>query len=552
MSRCCKIFAIVMVAGILGALVAYGIYTLVRSEPQARPPHIIFILADDLGWADVSFHGSPQIPTPNLDALAADGIILNNYYTHPTCTASRGALMTGLYSTRYGLQYRPIQPGQPYGLDLNYTLLPQHLKTLGYETHLIGKWHLGCYREEYTPTRRGFDSFYGLYYGHVDYYDHQLLSDENASISGLDFWNGTAPARDAYGCYSTDLFTEKAESLIKTLDKSKPQFLYLSHQAVHSGNYDNLLQAPKRNIDKFPYIGEGNRTIYAGMLDSLDEAVGRTVRALGEAGMLEDSVIIFSADNGGVPFGVFSTRGMNWPLRGIKSSPWEGGSRAAAFLWSPRLAKKRRVSNQLMHIADWLPTLYGLAGGAVSDLGQLDGQNMWNVLSEDEPSPRSTMVYNIDPLWGYAAVRDGRYKIVVGRQHNGVLERIPIPGNPRPQQDLDALTEQSMSAQTLRAFYGTEDLGFATDWRNNATVRCSDERCADDSHFISTDYVFLFDLDDDPCECNNLASTHKELLESMNKTLQAFAAETVFPLNPPTDPASYPGNHNGTWAPWIY
>ncbi|XP_077545812.1 arylsulfatase B-like isoform X3 [Haemaphysalis longicornis] len=470
MSRFCVIFAILVVAGILGSLVAYVIYTFVKAEPQARPPHIIFILADDLGWADVSFHGSSQIPTPNLDALAADGIILNNYYTHPTCTASRGALMTGFYSTRYGLQHRPIQPGQPYGLDLNYTLLPQHLKRLGYETHLIGKWHLGCYREEFTPTRRGFDSFYGLHYGHVDYYDHQLLSDENASITGLDFWNGTAPAVDAYGHYSTDLFAEQAVRLIKTLDKSKPQFLYLSHQAVHSGNYDNHLQAPRRNIDKFPYIVEENRTIYAGMLDSLDEAVGRTVHAL---------------------------------------------------------------------------------GGAVSDLGQLDGQDMWNVLSNDEPSPRSTMVYNIDPMWGYAAVRHGRYKIVVGQQKDGVLERIPIPGNPRPQQDLDALTEQSMSAQTLRTFYGTESLGFAPNWRLNATVMCAEECCADDTNFQSPDYVFLFDLYNDPCECNNLASTHKELLEYLNNTLEGFRAETVFPLNPPTDPASYPGNHNGTWAPWI-
>ncbi|XP_077545814.1 arylsulfatase B-like isoform X2 [Haemaphysalis longicornis] len=504
-----------------------------------------------LGWADVSFHGSPQIPTPNLDALAADGVILNNYYTHPTCTASRGALMTGLYSIRYGLQHIPIQPGRPFGLDLNYTLFPQHLKRLGYETHIIGKWHLGCYRKEYTPTRRGFDSFYGFYYGHIDYFNHKLLSEDDASISGLDLWNGTAPALDADGHYSTDLFAGEAVRLIKTLDKSKPQFLYLSHQAVHSGNYDNYLQAPKAKTDKFAYIGEENRTIYAGMLDSLDEAVGRTVQALGEAGMLEDSVIVFSSDNGGKPWGLFSNRGINWPLRGSKGSPWEGGSRAAAFLWSPWLAKKRRVSNQLMHITDWLPTLYGLAGGVVSDLGQLDGQDMWNVLSNDEPSPRSSMVYNIDPLFGYAAVRRDRFKIVLGHSKYGVLGRIAIPGNQRTQQDLDALTERSKSAQVLRTLYGTDDLGFASDWRVNAAVACPNRVCADDTHFESPNKVFLFDLYEDPCECNNLASTHKELLESMNKTLEEFKAQVVFPLNPPTDPASHPGNHNGTWAPWI-
>ncbi|KAH6937948.1 hypothetical protein HPB50_005460 [Hyalomma asiaticum] len=255
-----------MVGGVVGALVAIGVYVLVmQRQEQAKKPHIIIILADDLGWADVSFHGSPQIPTPNLDALAADGVVLNNYYVHPTCTASRAALMTGLYATRYGLQNVPIQPGEPYGLDLSYTLLPQHLKRLGYETHLIGKWHLGSYRYEYTPTRRGFDSFYGFYYGHQDYYTHTLHHYQNGrQVAGLDLWNGTKPALDALGVYGTELFTKKAVRLIENLDKSKPQFVYLSHQAPHSGNYDVPLQAQKKNMDKFPYIGENNRTIYAG------------------------------------------------------------------------------------------------------------------------------------------------------------------------------------------------------------------------------------------------------------------------------------------------
>ncbi|KAH9364352.1 hypothetical protein HPB48_003043 [Haemaphysalis longicornis] len=402
------------------------------------------------------------------------------------------------------LQHRPIQPGQPYGLDLNYTLLPQHLKRLGYETHLIGK-PLKCSVCCYAIFVLNCSFLYVVSFAPPDevFLRHLHTLQENASITGLDFWNGTAPAVDAYGHYSTDLFAEKAVRLIKTLDKSKPQFLYLSHQAVHSGNYDNHLQAPKRNIDKFPYIGEENRTIYAGMLDSLDEAVGRTVRALGEAGILEDSVIVFSADNGGVASGVFSTRGINWPLRGIKGSPWEGGSRAAAFFSGPQ-GSQRSAGSPTSSCTS--PT-----GCQHSMVSLLDGQDMWNVLSNDEPSPRSTMVYNIDPMWGYAAVRHGRYKIVVGQQKDGVLERIPIPGNPRPQQDLDGLTEQSMSAQTLRTFYGTESLGFAPNWRLNATVMCAEECCADDTNFQSPDYVFLFDLYNDPCECNNLASTHKEV-----------------------------------------
>lgn len=555
MSRWFTTCTLLVVGGGIGALLGYGMYAFLEyRQQQARKPHIIFILADDLGWADVSFHGSPQIPTPNLDALAADGVVLNNYYVHPTCTASRGALMTGLYSIRYGLQSTPIQPGQPYGLDLKYTLLPQHLKRLGYETHLIGKWHLGSYRYEYTPTRRGFDSFYGFYYGHEDYYTHMLHhTQDGKQVSGLDLWNGTDPAHDAMGVYGTELFTNKAVRLIENLDKSKPQFLYLSHQAPHSGNYDEPLQAQKNNMDKFPYIGENNRTIYAGMVDSLDEAVGSVVRALGEAGMLQDSVIVFSADNGGVPWGYMASRGINWPLRGAKSSPWEGASRAAAFVWSPLLDKSRRISDQLMHITDWLPTFYALAGGSTSDLEPLDGHDMWATLSRDEPSQRSNIVYNIDPLWDYAAIRSNNFKIVVGSHAGGRFDqRFPIPGGQRPSQtDLDGLMERSITAQALKALYGKQDLGFALGWRANTSLSCPEEQCGDQSHFQSADNVFLFDLDKDPCECNNLASTHKQVLDSMNSVLEEYRAQTVPPIKPAVDPASFPENHNGTWAPWV-
>ncbi|KAL3231967.1 hypothetical protein MRX96_023225 [Rhipicephalus microplus] len=508
------------------ALLIYGVYVLINAHQTTKKPHIVFILADDLGWADVSFHGSSQIPTPNIDALAADGVVLNNYYTHPICTASRAALMTGLYASRLGLQHIPIQPGQPFGLDLKYTLLPQHLKSLGYETHLIGKWHIGCYDPEHTPTRRGFDTFFGLYYGHADYYTHMLHSSEGAVISGLDFWNNTEPAWEANGLYSTDLYADKAVQLIRNIDKSKPQFIFLSHQAVHSGNDDNRLQAPAKNVEKFPYIGEKNRTIYAGMLDSLDIAVGRTFRALSEAGMLEDSVVVFSSDNGGASEGHLSSRGINWPLRGQKSSPWEGGSKVAAFVWSPLLQKRRRVSNRLMHITDWLPTLYGMAGGLVQQLGNIDGHDMWESLSEDALSPRSDFVYNIDPF-------AQRYQ-----------------GGQRPQHDLNELAEQSYAGEALKAFYGLTKLEFSPDWRVNATLTCPEELC-DDERLQSSDNVYLFNLEEDPCECNNLASTHKELLESLNRTLEFYRAQTIAPLNEDVDPDSYPYLHNGTWAPWL-
>uniref|UniRef100_A0A023GDJ8 Putative arylsulfatase b ixodes scapularis arylsulfatase b n=1 Tax=Amblyomma triste TaxID=251400 RepID=A0A023GDJ8_AMBTT len=178
------------------------------------PPHIIIFIADDLGWDDVSFHGSSQIPTPNLDALAADGIILNSHYVQSSCAPSRAALMTGRYPIRTGMQ--GLFPGieGPWGLPMNVPILPQYLKKLGYETHLVGKWHLGYYMEKFTPTFRGFDSFYGFYNGEEDYYSHDI-DIQYQKEACLDFWFNRDPLRTANGSYSTTLFTQRAQQLIQ-------------------------------------------------------------------------------------------------------------------------------------------------------------------------------------------------------------------------------------------------------------------------------------------------------------------------------------------------
>ncbi|KAL3203309.1 hypothetical protein MRX96_041952 [Rhipicephalus microplus] len=334
-----------------------------------RPrPHIVFFLVDDVGWADVSFHGSSQIPTPNLDALAADGVILNNYYAMPYCTPSRAALMTGLHPIHTGMQGIPIDIAEPWGLPTDVRILPQYLKELDYETHLVGKWHLGSYTDSLTPPCRGFDSFYGLYYGESGLLlPHHLLS---------------KPFR--------------VQSVIENRSKSKPLLLLVSHMAAHSALETEPLQAPQENIAKFPYIGEKNRTIYAGMVDALDQSVGQVFKALSDAGMLENSVIVFSSDNGGAMWGHGRSRGFNWPLRGAKGRVWEGGTKVAAFVWSPLFARRRQQYNGLMQITDWLPTFYSIAGGDAAQMADLDGFDMWRSLSYGLPSPRVEMLYNYD------------------------------------------------------------------------------------------------------------------------------------------------------------
>uniref|UniRef100_L7LZW8 Putative arylsulfatase b n=1 Tax=Rhipicephalus pulchellus TaxID=72859 RepID=L7LZW8_RHIPC len=534
----------------VGACVGYLVLFLC-ALPTARcakmRPHIVFILADDLGWDDVSFHGSSQIPTPNLDTLAADGVILNNYYVTPFCTPSRAALMTGLYPIRTGMQGMPIDVAEPWGLPTDVRILPQYLKEFGYETHLVGKWHLGSYKESLTPTCRGFDSFYGYYYGESDYFAH-TISYENHT--GLDFWLNKKPVWSEIGTYSTSVFTKRAQYIIENRTKSKPLLLVITHQATHCALERERLQAPQENIDKFPYIGEKNRTIYAGMVDALDQSVGQVVKALSDAGMLENTIIVFSSDNGGGPWGEHNSRGFNWPLRGAKGTVWEGGTRAAAFVWSPLLARRRRVSHQLMHITDWLPTFYSIAGGNAAKLVELDGHDMWRPLSHGRRSPRVELLYNYDYKYTKsAALRNHRYKLVLD-ETGRFADRYKVPGGSRPRHDLDYLAAKSTAASVLRDFYKKKQLNFPKSWRRKARLTCGKQKKINFSWSATS--VYLFDVVTDPCELNNLASKLPNVVASLKKRLDAYGAAALPERNNDTyDPRSFPENHGGTWAPWV-
>nr|XP_037272731.1 arylsulfatase B-like [Rhipicephalus microplus] len=256
----------------------------------AQPPNIVMILADDLGWHDVSYHGSDQIPTPNIDVLAMDGVVLANNYVQPLCTPSRAALLTGYYPIHTGTQHSSFRSAQPVGLDPDLKLLPEYLKDLGYSTHMVGKWHLGFSKDEYKPINRGFDTFYG------------------------------------------------------------PFFLYFAPTAVHCGGLNDSLQAPKEYVAKYAYLGDYDRQIFAGSLAELDNAVGAIVEALYKSGLLNNTIIGFSTDNGGAPVGYSRNTSPNWPLRGSKGTVAEGGVRGPGFLWTPWLATRAKATRQLFHI----------------------------------------------------------------------------------------------------------------------------------------------------------------------------------------------------------
>ncbi|XP_037563230.1 arylsulfatase B-like isoform X1 [Dermacentor silvarum] len=510
-------------------------------------PHIVFMLADDMGWNDVSFHGSNQISTPNLDVLASEGIILHNYYTMQLCTPSRAALLSGLYPIRTGMQSGIIGNSEPWGLPLNLKLIPEHFKDLGYEVHMIGKWHVGFFKTDYTPLRRGFDSFYGYYTGKADYYDHTSGGLEHV---GLDLRDNETPEWGENGTYATHLFTEKFISLLEKHDKSKPFFGYFSHIAPHIAFNEDPFQAPEENVKKFSYIGDKDRSRYAGMVDALDESVGAVVDALDRTGMLNDTIIVFSSDNGAALFGEDLNGGSCWPLRGYKGTLWEGGLRAPAFVWSARLKKQRRVSRQMMHIVDWLPTLYSAAGGRVSHLGPTDGVDMWHALSEGTTSPRQEILHNIDPVSAAMALRVGRYKLLTQAPRNNSKNksnRYPAKGTDLPLDDLVRLRASSRTAKVLRPMYGPLRHETDKNWTRDATVYCGPVASISPPRKAP----YLFDVERDPCETRNLAASHKKVLRSLYKKLSSYMSQMVPPRTQPVDPRSYPENFGGVWSPWL-
>ncbi|KAH7963146.1 hypothetical protein HPB52_019742 [Rhipicephalus sanguineus] len=284
------------------------------------------------------------------------------------------------------------------------------------------------------------------------------------------------------------------------------------------------------------------------MVDAMDQSVGKVFEALSVAGMLQNAVVAFSSDNGGAPFGEHASRSFNWPLRGAKGAVWEGATRCAAFVWSPLLHSRRRVSHQLMHITDWLPTLYSIGGGNVKKLGRLDGFDMWRCLSQGSRSPRLEMLYNYDEwIFHATALRFSKYKLVLDGS-DMYNERYRTAGGQRPWNDLDKLLAKSQAAKVLRNFYHKNQLILPSDWRDRATLKCG--RWSPRS-FSGNDTVYLFDIVADPCELNNLADTLPEIVAFLKERIETYAATAVPPLHAPKDPAGFPEYHNGTWAPWL-
>jgi arylsulfatase A-like enzyme len=372
------------------------------STAQARRPNIVFILADDMGYADISCYGRRDLVTANIDRIAAQGTkFMQAYANSPVCTASRVAIITGRYQTRLpiGLE-EPLSARTARGIGLPpaHPTLPSLLRKAGYGTTLIGKWHLGA-PPDFSPHKSGYDHFYGFRSGGVDYYLHTNRA------GAPDFWEEEKPI--AQEGYTTELFGDRAVKVIGDYARAGQSFLLSLHfNAPHwpwEAPGDQAESERLRGRDPIHWDG-GSQETYRRMIAALDVQVGRVLQALEDNGIARDTIVIFTSDNGGERFSD------TWPFSGKKTELLEGGLRIPALVsWPARIAAGR-VSEQVTANMDWLPTLLAAAGTAPDPAYPPDGMNLLSHLAEDAGVVERRLFWRYKALWQRAArIGDWKY-----------------------------------------------------------------------------------------------------------------------------------------------
>ena len=372
-----------------------------------KRPNVIIFLVDDLGWADISLRGAP-FQTPNIDSIFEEGITLNRFYTTPICSPTRAALMTGRDPLKLGVAYSVIMPWMNNGIHTDEHFMPESFKLNGYETSMIGKWHLGHSQENFHPNQRGFDHFYGHLHTEVGYFP------PFSNQGGIDFQkNGVTINDDGY---ETFLLAKEASQWIKSRDTQKPFFMYVPFLAPHTPLEapDNLVKkykdledtrkptrsmAADRTRDLQSTIAPSARPLYAAVVDALDQAIGQILLTIEEEGIEEDTIILFSSDNGGATYG--GGGGDNFPLRGGKGDTFEGSIRVvAAMKWKGTIDANSSL-DQIMTVMDIFPTLSSAAGIQMKNTKIIDGRDMWPAIIDDQSIPLMNEIYFVSEIPNY-------------------------------------------------------------------------------------------------------------------------------------------------------
>ena len=406
-------------------IAALGVLLMMMTNPvgAASRPNFVFIVADDMGYADCGVQGCSDVPTPNLDALATGGArFTNGYVTGTVCSPSRASLMTGRYHYRDGVKDW-IPPGKP-GLNPSVPTIATYLKQSGYETGIVGKWHLG---EDATchPFQRGFNAFFGFLGGGRSYFPDKPTSPNQPVNHYTQVVRGNDPVPESE--YLTSAFAREAVSFINT-HRQHPFFLYLAFNAVHTP------MQPPAGEDRFASIADPKRRAYAGMLASMDQAVGRVSEALQSTGLERNTFICFISDNGGPITRNAPNASKNTPLRGGKGETWEGGIRVPFFVKWTGTIDAGKVIHQPVIQMDLTATTLELAGAKADPQWPIDGKNIMPLLKGSNTPVHDQLCWSYEHQW---AIRHGNWKLTVaGPKKDAKPALFDLDQDPQEQSDL--------------------------------------------------------------------------------------------------------------------
>lgn len=388
------------------------------SSAIGQRPNIVFILADDMGWNQPGFNGGKSDLTPNMNRLAQEGMRLSEFYTHSVCAPTRAAFLTGRYAFRTWSDWRSEDFGKPsylaklglelahndrgeptrriHALDTNERTVAEALKEAGYYTAILGKWHLGEWLPEHLPMGQGFDYQYGHYAWGIDYYNKTIVHNAPARFAVYDWHRNQKPINETG--YATDLIANEAVKVInKQSGNDSPFFLYVAFNAVHG---------PLNPPPGFTGDATDTLAIRDAMLANLDQAVGSIDKAIHDNGLTNETLFIFTNDNGPV------LEEMSKPYRGTKNTTFEGGVRQPAILRWPGHTEPRSIKSGLMFISDFFPTFITLAGGNHQQERQIDGIDMTDMLFNNGESKRREIVFDVTGSVRLPTIRSGQYKLM--------------------------------------------------------------------------------------------------------------------------------------------
>ena len=425
---------------------------------DSRRPNIVLIITDDVGYGDLSSYGAPDLKTPNIDRLARDGVRMTDFYANgATCTPTRTGLISGRYQQRFALELPLGARGEAdaeRGLAPTGWSLPQLLKNNGYATALIGKWHLG-WKSEFSPAAHGFDYFFGFKSGFIDYYQHTAGGD---SPLKADLFENDRPV-EVPG-YMTDLITERSVRFIEQ-NSQRPFFIDVSYNAAH-WPYQRP-DSPSTARDNGRHLGPFDETTstradYVAMLERADQGVGRILKALDESGLRQNTIVIFTNDNGG------EWLSRNAPLFHHKGSVWEGGIRVPAIIRWPGRIRPGGVSHQVGITMDLTASILAATGTPVPPESHLEGINLFPVLEGRSTEIERTLFWRVTGARPQQAVRSGEWKLLldggramlfnlrtdIGERHNLIGQHSEIARRLRPllaawQEDVDTEAKRATS-----------------------------------------------------------------------------------------------------------